>query len=254
MQANILFRQKTHTINLAQAIDVSIPLKEGLNTVNAFYAPLLRIEPVRAGDFVGDMQEGGLLNFKNVFFSPHGNGTHTECVGHISPSGYTINACLKQFFFFAQLVSIYPQRLENGDRMITKAQIEEVWNKKQQAPALIIRTLPNDDWKFQTNYSGANPPYLHESAIQFIVEQNIKHLLLDLPSVDREQDDGQLLGHKAFWQYPSDKVRLDATITEFVYVPNEVKDDFYFLNLQIASFELDVSPSKPVLYRIEKQE
>ena len=250
MQTDISFRQKKYSINLAQAIDVSIPLQESLKTVNAFHAPLFRIEPVRAGDFVGDMQEGGLLNFKNVFFNPHGNGTHTECVGHISPEGHTINACLKQFFFFAQLVSIYPQRLENGDRMITKAQVEEVWDKEQNAQALIIRTLPNDDWKLQTNYSGANPPYVHHSAIEFMVEQNIKHLLLDLPSVDREQDDGKLLAHKAFWQYPSENVRLDSTITELIYVPNEVKDGFYFLNLQIASFELDASPSKPVLYQI----
>jgi len=34
-------------------------------------------------------------------------------------------------------------------------------------------------------------------------------------------------------------------------VNNSIKDGLYLLNLQIASFEIDVSPSKPVLYALE---
>ncbi len=236
-----------YQIDFNQPLDISIPLKEGMETVNAFYAPLLQIEPVRAGDFVGDMDEGGLLNFKNVQFNPHGNGTHTECVGHISPDGYTLNQCLKQFFFWAELVSIYPQKMENGDRVITLLQIQEALNKKNPA-ALIIRTMPNDDWKLRTNYSGANPPYLHHTATEYIVQQGIQHLLLDLPSVDREQDEGKLLSHKAFWQYPTHP-RLQSTITELIYISNTIKDGTYLLNLMITSLELDASPSKPILYK-----
>jgi hypothetical protein len=43
---------------------------------------------------------------------------------------------------------------------------------------------------------------------------------------------------------------MDCTITEFIYVPNKVKDGSYILNLQIAPFENDATPSKPVLYEI----
>jgi hypothetical protein len=43
--------------------------------------------------------------------------------------------------------------------------------------------------------------------------------------------------------------RLEATITEMIYVPDNV-DGSYLLNLQIASFENDASPSKPVLYSV----
>jgi hypothetical protein len=35
-----------------------------------------------------------------------------------------------------------------------------------------------------------------------------------------------------------------------IFVNNEVKDGSYILNLQMASFENDASPSKPVLYQI----
>jgi hypothetical protein len=42
--------------------------------------------------------------------------------------------------------------------------------------------------------------------------------------------------------------RLEATITEMIYVPDNVADGSYLLNLQIASN--DASPSKPVLYSV----
>ena len=43
---------------------------------------------------------------------------------------------------------------------------------------------------------------------------------------------------------------LKKTITELIYIPNEVEDDYYILQFQIASFENDASPSKPILYKI----
>ena len=73
-------------------------------------------------------------------------------------------------------------------------------------------------------------------------------MLIDLPSVDRESDEGKLLSHNAFWN-TGGKLRLDATITEFIFVPNTVEDGTYFLNLQMAPFENDASPSKPILYK-----
>ena len=78
-----------------------------------------------------------------------------------------------------------------------------------------------------------------------------EHLLIDLPSVDREEDGGKLLAHKAFWQYP-DNVRKNCTISELIFAENGIKDGIYLLNIQIASFEIDVSPSKPVLYELKK--
>ncbi len=249
MRTHIFLNDRTYEIDLSKAIDISIPLKEGMETVNAWYAPPVEIEAVRMGDWVGDVREGGSVNFKNVKFNPHGNGTHTECVGHISPNGETINQCLKQFFFLAEVVSIYPQRTEQGDRVIFKEQMQEVLEGKQIA-ALVIRTLPNDDLKLRQHYSHSNPPYIHHEAMDYIVSQGIQHLLLDLPSVDREEDEGKLLAHRAFWNYPENP-SLERTITEMIYVPNGVKDGTYFLNIQITSLELDASPSKPVLFACE---
>jgi len=233
---------------LSQPIDISIPLRDGLGNPNCFYAPPVEFSPVVAGDFIGSTRQGGLLNFMNVKFNPHGNGTHTECVGHIAKEVYTINNALGEFFFLAQLITLYPQQQTNGDRVIVKTQLEDAF--PSEAQAVVIRTQPNDDTKSHRQYSGTNPPYLHHEAATYLVECSIKHLLLDLPSVDREEDEGKLLTHKAFWQYP-DSPRTDCTITEMIYVPDTIKDGLYLLNIQIPSFELDAAPSKPVLYELK---
>ena len=212
------------------------------------------IAPVVFGNWIGKVSEGkSSTNFNNICFNPHGHGTHTECLGHITLEFYSINECLKQFFFSAQLISILPET-QGKDTIITKDQIEKAL-RATNTEALIIRTLPNNVSKRATKYSNTNPPYLTEEAAIFIREQGIQHLLIDLPSVDKEHDEGQLLAHKAFWNVTNvddlnHDARLNCTITEMIYVADEVPDGSYLLNLQIASFENDASPSKPILYSI----
>jgi arylformamidase len=70
-----------------------------------------------------------------------------------------------------------------------------------------------------------------------------------LPSVDRELDGGKLNAHHIFWNYPA-KQQSQKTITEFIFVSNKIVDGAYLLNINIAPFENDASPSKPILYKI----
>ena len=243
----------TFEIDLSKPIDISIPLTNTDANPIAWYIEKPEIEAVRFGDWIGKVSEGSSTNFNNIFFNPHGHGTHTECLGHITREFYSINQCLKQFFFTAELISVQPKE-RNGDLIITKEQIEETLNGKS-PEAIVIRTLPNLEAKKHKNYSKTNPPYLLEEVATFIRESGIKHLLIDLPSVDREEDEGKLLAHKAFWNVKdvnnlNADARLDCTITEMIFVDENIKDGSYILNLQIASFENDASPSKPVLYSI----
>ena len=138
--------EKQYAADLSKPIDISIPLEPGLDTVNCFWAPPMETSPVVAGDFIGSTQKGGPVNFLNVKLNPHGNGTHTECVGHIAKEKYTINQSLKQFHCLAQLVSVFPTKMENGDRVILKEQMEEVFHSEA-AKAIVIRTLPNTEEK-----------------------------------------------------------------------------------------------------------
>jgi kynurenine formamidase len=252
--AKIQHKNQTIEVDLSKPIDISIPLTNTDKNPIAWYIEKPVIEPVIFGDWIGKVSEGkSSTNFNNIFFNPHGHGTHTECLGHITREFYSINQSLKQFFFLAELVSVQPE-LQGEDSVITKSQIEKALNRKT-PEAIIIRTLPNLEAKKHLKYSNTNPPYLDEEAASFIRESGIQHLLIDLPSVDKEHDEGKLLAHKAFWNVKdvndlNEDARLESTITEMIFVSNEVQDGSYLLNLQIASFENDASPSKPILYKI----
>ncbi|WP_027138390.1 cyclase family protein [Gaetbulibacter saemankumensis] len=247
MLATIHCNSRKYQIDLAQPLDISIPISGSKKNVNAWYIGEPKIEPVAMEDWIGSVKENSAVNFNNIYFNPHSHGTHTECVGHITEKVHSVNKHLKQFFFLAEVITIPPEKT-NGDFVISKKQLQyALGNKKRDA--VIIRTLPNTRSKLTRQYSKTNPPYMLEEAALYLKEKHVKHLLIDLPSIDREQDDGLLLAHNAFWN-TSGEMRMDATITEFIYVSNKVDDGTYFLNLQIAPFENDATPSKPILYKI----
>lgn len=254
MKITIRRNDEVFTAELSKPIDISIPLTNDEKNPIAWYQGIPEIEPVKMDDWIGKVSEGkSSTNFNNIFFNPHAHGTHTECLGHITRDFYSINQCLKQFFFLAEVISVQPEK-RGEDLIITKNQIEKVLNENS-PEAIIIRTLPNPETKKHLKYSNTNPPYLSEEAAIFIREKGIQHLLIDLPSVDKEHDDGKLLAHKAFWNVKdvnnlNNDARLNCTITELIYVDEKVDDGKYLLNLQFASFENDASPSKPVLYKI----
>ena len=89
--------------------------------------------------------------------------------------------------------------------------------------------------------------------MEYMVDIGVKHLLIDLPSVDKEDDGGALVGHKIFWKYP-ENTRKKCTITELIYVSNSIKDGLYLLNLQFVPFENDASPSRPIIFNLNKVE
>jgi hypothetical protein len=126
------------------------------------------------------------------------------------------------------------------------------------AAALVVRTLPNDDRKLQRSYDEKNvPSYFTNDAMRYIVDAGFKHLLVDLPSIDRLYDEGKLSNHRIFWNVEPNSFdvnagsRIDSTITELIYAPNDVPDGRYLLNLQIAPFSSDASPSRPLLFSIK---
>src|SRR5690606_38502198 len=142
--------------------------------------------------------------------------------------------------------------ISDGEAVITRGSLENIAGKN--ASALIVRTMPNDESKLTKSYGEANiPPYFTQDAIRFIIENGIKHLLCDLPSIARIFDDGKLFNHRIFWSVDEGsfaanaETRIESTITELIYVPNDVPDGEYTLNLQIAPFDSDCAPSRPIL-------
>ena len=241
--------------------DISIPLKFDGPQPNAYGVEAAASTPCEAGGLVGDTRLGGSVNFEQYTFIPHCNGTHTECVGHITHERISIRDCLQDVLMPALLVSVKPSEI--GGLMIDKSVIVErlealtYTRATDTAPtALIIRTLPNDDSKLARRYDESNvPPYYTTEAMEYIVECGFKHLLVDLPSIDKLADEGKLSNHRIFWNVEPESfethsaTRIYSTITELIFVPNEVVDGEYLLNLQIAPFMADACPSRPLLLK-----
>ena len=243
--------------------DLSIPLRFGGNQPNAYRVENAVSTPVQSGNLVGDTRRGGSCNFEQYTLIPHCCGTHTECVGHITRERISVRDCLRDAIMRAVLISVNSETI-NGDRQITaqalidslKEQAAVSENGHVKNNALIVRTLPNNEDKLTARYDGKNiPPYFTADAMEFIVRQGFGHLLVDLPSIDRLFDDGKLLNHRIFWNIEEGsfdlgaKTRIHSTITELIYVPNEVPDGEYLFNLQIAPFDSDAAPSRPVLLK-----
>lgn len=252
MIARIEHKGRSFSVDLSKPLDLSLGVAEGDGQVRAWWVPPASMEPVRMGETTFAVKEGAPVNFRNVHFNPHGHGTHTESVGHIAPEVHPVGMLLKRFFFTAQVVSLLPEprRAPDGkeDRVITLEQLRNVLHDRP-PEALVLRTLPHRDDGSLRDWSGTNPCYLQSTACAWLRSIGVKHLLLDLPSVDREEDGGVLAAHHAFWDFPH-TLDLDRTITELIHVPREVLDGDYLLELQVANFGNDAAPSRPVLYAV----
>ena len=293
MIATINFNHLTYRIDTAKPIDISIPLNFNGPQPNAYGVEAASSIPCEAGDLVGDTRHGGSCNFEQYTFIPHCNGTHTECIGHITNERISVRDCLRDVFSAAVLISVKPEKaggtdetygtaLAENDWLITQKQLRQAYGSEPGAiatgflaraienpfaiapgsdrnipAALIVRTSPNDAGKLTRSYSEVIPPYFSTEAMQYIVECGFKHLLVDLPSIDRIFDEGKLSNHRIFWNVEkgsfetNELSRINSTITELIYVPNEVEDGNYLLNLQVAPFASDASPGRPLLFRMQ---
>lgn len=252
MLVTLTWKDKQYRTDLSQQLPIAITLQNDIRKQpNAFGAPPYEASPHRDGDFVGDVSRGSPVNFFNIRINPHGNGTHTECAGHILPDGIFIQESLSRSHFIAELVSVYATRQPDGQRCITRDTLAQ--SVQHEAEALIVRTLPNPPEKCYRKYTGTDPAFFDVQAVSWVHERGYLHLLTDLPSIDPEADGGALVAHKMFWQVQK-SMRRDRTITEMIYVKDNVADGLYLLEIQIAPLALDASPSLPVLYKLEEIE
>ena len=249
MIAEINHQGRIWRIALNDPIDLSIPLDADSPGPRAWHVGPPLFTPVRDGEKTYAVKDGSPVNFRDVTFNPHGNGTHTESVGHITPEVQPVGPVFQRYWFAAQLVSILPQerRTADGvDKVITLGLMRSAIGENF-PEALVLRTWPNDADKRTREWTGTNPTYIEKEACAWLRSIGVRHLLLDLPSVDREEDKGELAAHHAFWDYPN-TLDLRRTITEMIYVPDEVRDGDYLLEMQVPNFINDAAPSRPVLY------
>lgn len=263
MYAEIEVASHRYSVDLAHPLDLSIPLDFHGEQPAAFHLPRAESRAAEVGNFVGDTTRGGSCNCETVTFSPHGAGTHTEAVGHLTEARVAVRDCLGPALIPCAVVSVAPETVSvsrfREDQVIVCKALETVLAcvPRDWCQALVIRTLPNDEVKRFQSYSNTNPPYLAGDAMEAVVAAGVEHLLVDLPSVDRERDEGLMASHRVFFglepgvrSLPPGLPPPRRTITEMIFVPNAVRDGQYLLNLQVAPFVLDAAPSRPVLFAV----
>ena len=254
-------------VDSSRAHDISIPLDFSGAQPNFFGAARASSAPLVAGSFIGDVRQGGSCNCATYSLTPHCNGTHTECVGHVTGELVGVRGIAVPPFVTARLVSLLPELANDskettepapkvGDGLITARALMHALRdvRLQDTDALVVRTLPNDASKLSRSYGPQiPPPYFTAEFMHMLVEANIQHLICDLPSVDRAEDEGRLTAHRIFWGLPPQATdaqrakRPRATITELAYIDESIPDGLFLLNLQVAPFEADAAPSRPLL-------
>ena len=258
--------------DLDRPCDLAIPLRFDGEQPSAFGAPAARSAPLRAGNFVGDVAQGGSCNCLEYRLVAHCNGTHTECVGHVTRQPVHLHEIGPRGLEPALLLSLETPRADAceessdppprpSDRLITAHAIDAAWQRRAwpqvAVGALVLRTLPNDPGKPARQYTAeALPPYLTQAAAEWLVAHGIEHVLLDVPSMDRLDDGGRLTAHRVFWGLPpastdaAAATRPRATVTELIYAEDSVPDGRYLLDLQVPAFAADAAPSRPILYPV----
>lgn len=245
MIIQLTHKGNTYSVNLSKGIDLSS--RYGLKALEpkAWHTPDAQISPVVRDGWVGEVAQGSPVNFFDVALNPHGNGTHTESIGHIRKDHYSINEAMKEFHFVARVVRVQSQQI-GEDQQVTKAAFLKL-NIPMDVQALVLVV---DDFAPDHDFSGTNAPYFEAGLLAYFKEQGVQHFLTNLPSVDREEDGGALAAHHAFW-YTENTSRESATISELLQVPKHFTQGLYLLNLQVAPLHNDAAPSRVMLYPLE---
>ena len=256
-------------VDFSKPVSIAIPLDFSGAQPEFFGAPPAAARPFEAGAFVGDTRAGGSCNCELLTLAPHCNGTHTECIGHVTLERVAVSECLPGGLQLARLVTVATLAADEtqegsdprpapDDRLVTAGLLRQAMDAQGgiAAPALIVRTASAGDAPHRA-YRGAAPaPYLSSQAASLLVERGIETLVLDLPSADRAEDGGLLTAHRIFFGLPpgsrraADARRPRATITELAWVDPAIGDGLYLLDLQIPPFLADAAPSRPLLYAV----
>jgi len=238
--------------------------------ITMYDVPPATSKPYQSGNWIGSTEQGGSCNFRTVQITPHCNGTHTESIGHIVNDKIFLPHVLKSPVFNSLLITIpchlyetndnfiakenYLPLLENGDQLLLKLDLEKIIEpqfngiKKNKIEGIIIRTLPNSEEKKIQNYHLNFAPFFSNDAMLYLTHL-FKHIIVDLPSIDKAYDEGLLSNHHIFWNQPIKEYTLqpnafiEKTITELVYIPDEITDGVYETIIGFPLWKEEAVPS-----------
>lgn len=273
IELSVVIAGKTYQVDSQTPKSLAIPVQFNGEQPNFFGASRAQAGPLRGNGFIGDTRRGGSCNVTEIRMVPHCNGTHTETVGHIVHAQHAVLESIAQSVMPSVVVSVTPVAAsatndtyrpapEPGDMLITldALELKLAGYKHDELTALVVRTLPNHATKKATEYGDqCQPPYFSADATRYLVERGVQHLLVDIPSIDKMHDAGWLTNHHIFWNVPqgtheaTPDTWAGKTVTEMIFVDDEIGDGLYLLNLQMPAFCSDAAPSRPVVYALSQR-
>ena len=266
MIINLKHNDRNYELDTAVFRDLSIPYDFNGNQPNFFNVKKGKVRPFQSNSISYSISKGGGCNVPEISMNIHCTGTHTECGGHLLKEASSVSECVKELYLPTVLITIKPidfircsdtyhVNVEENEKVISSDLLKEQYEKyaNNKPLSIIIRTLPNPEEKQFYSFSEKQPPFFTNDALKFL-SNVVEHLVVDIPSIDRMADDGILGNHRIFWSNngnPNDSVKANSkkTITELAYVPNDVEDGFYFMNIQMPNFKLDAAPSRPIIMK-----
>lgn len=217
--------------DLTRPINLARPVVLDGSGPSWFGAPPPSESPLRLPGFVGRVAEGGSVNVSVLNLAPHCTGTHTETSAHITERSNPVTAVVGPGLIPTSLVTIAGG---SASELGAKLEVAETGFLE----GLVIRQ--------------PRPGPMDADALRLAAEHGVKHLLVEAPSVDPEDDGGRLCAHRAFWGLPAGHPEGTSvrTITELISVPADAPDGAFLLDLQVPSLTTDAVPSRPILYPV----
>jgi arylformamidase len=135
-------------IDLSRPISLAIALDFSDQQPRHFGAPQAVSRPFAVPGFSGSVEHGASCNCQTLTLIPHCNGTHTECVGHLTREPLDAHRVAPLGFIPAMLVTIEPAAARTSgegtdptphpdDQLITRRALEKSWLAAAAAGAVV---------------------------------------------------------------------------------------------------------------------
>ena len=243
-------------------VNVSRTIDPNRSSSGAFYLDKPSSETVEfPGQFIGDVDRGGSCTVSYLTFCPH-NVTHIETSAHVlSPdcSPPTV-ADLENAALIGKLFLIDLTHLDTS--YTAKIEVEHVKphldTLDQQINFIAIKTK-SSELPETFDFSGRGFMALNQEAAQYMHDfkcqgQHVSGLVLDLPSIDQESDEGKLLAHRAWFGLPSSGHLADdqekRSLIELAYF-NELAQGYYNIHISPPNFRTDAAAVGVHLQKID---
>ncbi len=234
-------RYGPYRIVLDRGRDLSFPIDREGRTL-AFSLPGAAFKTFEGSGFVGDVRRGGSCNVETLHLTPHGNGTHTECYGHVSGRRLFITELQTEWMFPGVLASI---DIEPGGAVtlndLPEHAVQQLAQEEVKGLILHVRSLP----RLPFDFSDYDAPYIEETLAAWL-SGRVDHLLTNLPSLDHRTSTA-LAAHHAFLG----RAPLRKTVTELLDIPADLSDGLYWTVIMTPAIATDAVPSRPVVYPME---